>query len=262
MNNERRFQIITVAKKSSLVEYTMPRSFNCRRWNSWTFSVVCWAVLLVHCHAFSPPPLYHDTSRSQLKHRGISTSYSTRLYIYITPNDNKSGRNNNSAPMFARDTKVMIELPPQAATDDDFNCSGSEATPSVIQQQKILDKSFIQQQTLEQTLDKDTIINLSIIIIAVLLVAFQVLTVNTGITRGWSPEEVAYRVPIDNWQTYNDILNMAPIQTKAVTSATVYTIGDIIAQRTEGVEIGELDRSRIGRSLAAGLLGHGPLSHV
>lgn len=55
---------------------------------------------------------------------------------------------------------------------------------------------------------------------------------------------------------------MAPIQTKAVTSATVYTIGDIIAQRTEGVEIGELDRGRIGRSLAAGLIGHGPLSHV
>ena len=160
--------------------------------------------------------------------------------------------------MFARDTKVMIELPPQAVTDDDFN-SGSETTPSVLQQQRqILNKPFIQQQTL----DKDTIINLSIIILAVLLVAFQVLTVNTGITRGWSPEEVAYRVPIDNWQTYNDILNMAPIQTKAVTSATVYTIGDIIAQRTEGVEIGELDRSRIGRSLAAGLLGHGPLSHV
>ena len=160
--------------------------------------------------------------------------------------------------MFARDTKAMIELPQQAAKDEDFN-SGSETTPSVLQQQRqILNKPFIQQQTL----DKDTIINLSIIILAVLLVAFQVLTVNTGITRGWSPEEVAYRVPIDNWQTYNDILNMAPIQTKAVTSATVYTIGDIIAQRTEGVEIGELDRSRIGRSLAAGLLGHGPLSHV
>ena len=55
---------------------------------------------------------------------------------------------------------------------------------------------------------------------------------------------------------------MAPIQTKAVTSATVYTIGDIIAQRKEGVGMGELDRWRIARSLAAGLLGHGPMSHV
>mmetsp|Transcript_30916 Transcript_30916/g.52831 ORF Transcript_30916/g.52831 Transcript_30916/m.52831 type:complete len:365 (-) Transcript_30916:155-1249(-) len=113
-----------------------------------------------------------------------------------------------------------------------------------------------------RSLDRDTLINISIIVIAIMVVAFQVFSINTGITRGWTPEEVAYRVPIDNWRSYNDILGMAPIQTKAVTSATVYTIGDIIAQRTEGTDIGELDRGRIGRSLAAGLIGHGPLSHV
>lgn len=55
---------------------------------------------------------------------------------------------------------------------------------------------------------------------------------------------------------------MAPLQTKAVTSATVYTIGDIIAQRQGGTDIGKLDRGRIVRSLAAGLIGHGPMSHV
>ncbi|KAL7470166.1 hypothetical protein ACHAXS_010409 [Conticribra weissflogii] len=62
--------------------------------------------------------------------------------------------------------------------------------------------------------------------------------------------------------SYTEVLSAAPIQTKAVTSATVYAIGDIIAQRTEGLEVGELDRGRIVRSLAAGLIGHGPLSHV
>ncbi|KAL7550328.1 hypothetical protein ACHAWF_013570 [Thalassiosira exigua] len=111
-------------------------------------------------------------------------------------------------------------------------------------------------------LDRDAAINISIIVFSIALVAFQVLNINTGITRGWSAEEVAYRLPIDTWRSYNEILNMAPIQTKAVTSATVYTIGDVIAQRTEGVEIGDLDRGRIGRSLVAGLIGHGPLSHV
>ena len=60
---------------------------------------------------------------------------------------------------------------------------------------------------------------------------------------------------------YNAILASAPIQTKSIKSATVYAIGDTIAQRTEGTEIGERDRARIGRSLAAGLIGHGPLSH-
>mmetsp|Transcript_12806 Transcript_12806/g.27240 ORF Transcript_12806/g.27240 Transcript_12806/m.27240 type:complete len:376 (-) Transcript_12806:182-1309(-) len=113
-----------------------------------------------------------------------------------------------------------------------------------------------------KALDRDTIINVSIFVISLVVVAFQIFSVEAGLTRGWSPEEIAYRVPIDNWMSYTEVLSAAPIQTKAVTSATVYAIGDIIAQRTEGLEVGELNRGRIIRSLAAGLIGHGPLSHV
>ncbi len=57
------------------------------------------------------------------------------------------------------------------------------------------------------------------------------------------------------------VLHESPIQTKAVTSATVYTIGDFISQRTEGTPTDEMDLPRLLRSLLAGLLGHGPLSH-
>ena len=42
----------------------------------------------------------------------------------------------------------------------------------------------------------------------------------------------------------------------------MYTIGDIIARKTEGLDIGKLDRGRILRSALAGLIGHGPMSHV
>jgi protein Mpv17 len=52
-----------------------------------------------------------------------------------------------------------------------------------------------------------------------------------------------------------------PIMTKAATSATVYTIGDILAQKTEGKSLRELDRMRTVRSMLAGGIGHGPLSH-
>jgi protein Mpv17 len=82
-------------------------------------------------------------------------------------------------------------------------------------------------------------------------------------TRGiWSLQETALEIPTDIWNSYSEVLSSSPIQTKAVTSATVYTIGDLISQRTEGVSMGELDRPRVVRSLLAGLLGHGPLSHV
>lgn len=80
--------------------------------------------------------------------------------------------------------------------------------------------------------------------------------------RGWSVEEMAVRIPVDNWYSYSSILDKSPIQTKAITSATVYSIGDFIAQRTEGRNMGEIDRPRLLRSLLAGLIGHGPMSHV
>lgn len=81
------------------------------------------------------------------------------------------------------------------------------------------------------------------------------------IMRGWSASEMALRVPIDNWSSYSTVLAQAPIKTKAITSATVYTIGDFVAQSTEGKSVGEVDRARILRSMLAGLIGHGPLSH-
>jgi len=87
-------------------------------------------------------------------------------------------------------------------------------------------------------------------------------TVDADILRGWTPAEMALRIPVDNWLGYSDILQKAPISTKAITSATVYTIGDFIAQRAQGVTIGKLDRPRLLRSLIVGLVGHGPLSHI
>jgi protein Mpv17 len=63
------------------------------------------------------------------------------------------------------------------------------------------------------------------------------------------------------WEHYSAILTEHPIATKAVTSATVYTIGDVIAQKNTP-DFSDLDYGRIARSMLAGLIGHGPLSHV
>lgn len=113
-----------------------------------------------------------------------------------------------------------------------------------------------------RTLSPNFLINSSILLIAIVTILYQVLSVDLGITRGWNAEEIAARIPLDNWRSYTNVLNMAPLQTKAVTSATVYTIGDILSQTKEGKDMGELDRGRIVRSLLAGLIGHGPMSHV
>ena len=102
----------------------------------------------------------------------------------------------------------------------------------------------------------------AIFVIIIVGVLNQVVTVDADIMRGWSVEEISVRIPVYNWNSYSAVLSASPIQTKAITSATVYTIGDFIAQRTEGLSMSEIDRPRILRSLLAGLIGHGPMSHV
>lgn len=111
-------------------------------------------------------------------------------------------------------------------------------------------------------LDRDTIINSAILFFAIGIVLERIFSVDIGITRGWSPTEIAESIALENWRSYTNVLNMAPLQTKAVTSATVYAIGDILAQNKEGNDIGSIDRWRVLRSLMAGLIGHGPMSHV
>ena len=64
-----------------------------------------------------------------------------------------------------------------------------------------------------------------------------------------------------NWGNYLETLNTNPIVTKGLTSAFVYTIGDGVAQVTEGAKFDEIDRTRVARNMVAGGLGHGPLSH-
>lgn len=135
-------------------------------------------------------------------------------------------------------------------------------------EQPVIDENLREEDPIEylsqelQAMDVNAIINTVILALIGLAILNQFATVDADVMRGWSAKEMAVRIPIDNWNGYSAVLERSPIITKAATSATVYTIGDFIAQRTDGKSIGELDRGRILRSLLAGLIGHGPMSHV
>lgn len=130
-----------------------------------------------------------------------------------------------------------------------------------VKEKKVMDP-LTQEFEMLKNLDMNVIINSAVIIAMSIAVLSKLATVDVGMMRGWTAAEMAVRIPVDNFHSYSAILDKAPVYTKAVTSATVYTIGDFISQRTEGKEIGDLDRGRLVRSLLAGLIGHGPLSHV
>jgi len=78
--------------------------------------------------------------------------------------------------------------------------------------------------------------------------------------------ELAHQIahlPDTIWEQYSATLAAHPVLTKASTSGFVYTIGDVIAQRTEQKDAPEMqwDMARTARSTTAGFIGHGPLSH-
>ena len=64
-----------------------------------------------------------------------------------------------------------------------------------------------------------------------------------------------------NWDRYENALEESPILMKALTSGSIFAIGDILSQVLNSKKIGSLDKMRTLRSSLAGFLIHGPLSH-
>ena len=105
-------------------------------------------------------------------------------------------------------------------------------------------------------------LNFAGLAVVVLAVVVKLLTVDAEISRGWTWFEIVSRLPSDNWSDYTSFLTASPVLTKAITSGTVYALGDILAQSTEGKGLADLDRVRTVRSSLCGFTLHGPLSHL
>lgn len=112
----------------------------------------------------------------------------------------------------------------------------------------------------ERSWDSNTLINNGIVL-GLAAILFKMALIDADVSRGWTTAEILQRIPSNAWHSYSSVLTSNPIPTKAATSASVYAVGDVIAQRMEGKSMGDIDRLRTLRSLTAGLIGHGPLSH-
>ena len=140
-----------------------------RPWRS--VGLCCMLGLLPHGAAFSSVAL-QPRQRSRAVHPLAATSQ---------PDDK---RRSKATPIYAQDAKAA-EVPLEAVS---ATLQPEPETPlGAVQQNDLLSMFQL------RSLDRDTLINISIIAIAIAAVATQVLSVNTGITRGWSAEEVAFR---------------------------------------------------------------------
>jgi len=90
---------------------------------------------------------------------------------------------------------------------------------------------------------------------------YTLLSIDGGMTRGWSAPEIAMRIPLDNWGAYESYLANKPIVTKSLINVIIYLLGDWLSQTAfQSKNLLEFDISRTLRNGFIGLC-FGPVVH-
>jgi len=229
------------------------------------------ALCLDAAQAFVTPCLPHQQRQTLGRSTGSSTSFSSTsrpsaAFFQPQPHSARTSRLWIKTPSMAEDKSVAdkkkqsLEPPSSFApisslettlnTADDANASPQDRVRSFAAANGIDARQF------------NFLVNVGLISMVAAVVLAKVATVDLDLWRGWTPAEIFTRIPLDNWDGYMNVLTLHPIWVKAITSGSVYTLGDTVAQLYEGKTLGEIDRGRVARSAAAGFIGHGPLSHL
>jgi len=78
-------------------------------------------------------------------------------------------------------------------------------------------------------------------------------------------QEILYRVPLDNWRSYETAVAVDPVPIKAAITGVTYLIGDWLAQanslQKEDKSWLDADRTRLLRATVVGFVLLGPLAH-
>lgn len=103
--------------------------------------------------------------------------------------------------------------------------------------------------------------NTALLILCFGFAAYSILSVDDGMTRGWSISEKAMRIPLDNWASYESSLNQQPIFTKTAINVVIYLLGDWLSQTLfVKKNLLEFDAWRTMRNGFIGMV-FGPLVH-
>lgn len=104
-------------------------------------------------------------------------------------------------------------------------------------------------------------INAVVLIVCFGFSIYTILSVDHEITRGWTQQEIAMRIPLDNWASYESALQEKPIMTKTFINVVIYCLGDWLSQTVfQKKNVLDFD---VKRTLRNGFIGlcFGPLVH-
>lgn len=91
--------------------------------------------------------------------------------------------------------------------------------------------------------------------------AYTIFSIDASLTRGWTQSEIAMRIPIDTWSSYESSLEDNPIYTKTLINVIIYLLGDWLSQTIfQKKNVLDFDAARTLRNGFIGLC-FGPLVH-
>lgn len=90
---------------------------------------------------------------------------------------------------------------------------------------------------------------------------YTIINIDSEITRGWTSAEVAMRIPLDTWSSYEASLSSKPVETKTLINVVIYLLGDWLSQTVfQKKDVLDFDAARTLRNGFIGLC-FGPLVH-
>jgi protein Mpv17 len=104
-------------------------------------------------------------------------------------------------------------------------------------------------------------LNAGLLLLCFTYAAYTVFTIDASLTRGWTQSEIAMRIPIDTWSSYESSLEDNPIYTKTLINVIIYVLGDWLSQTLfQKKNVLDFDAMRTIRNGFIGLC-FGPLVH-
>ena len=139
------------------------------------------------------------------------------------------------------------------------NIEQDVVTPFDITMQKWTD--LVEQSFRPENVSKEKIFNAVLLIASFGFAGYTIINIDSGMTRGWTQNEIAMRIPLDNWNNYETSLAEKPVYTKTMINVVIYLLGDWLSQTIfQKKNILDFDAARTLRNGFIGLC-FGPLVH-
>lgn len=174
----------------------------------WT---VCLQSLTASSTTRSMDELFTTNHTIQNQNKSYDDDDDDNRLMRVTLEDNQNHHSAAAAAILSLPTYADMELPTTAKTIETLNHNFESTSATGV--------------TLS-SFNTKYVMNTILLIACFTFASYTIFNVDAGMTRGWTLEEKAMRIPLDNWASYESSLNTQPVITKTMINVIIYLLGD------------------------------------